>query len=129
LSAEEFLTFESSQKILIKLGFDIGDFGQNAVIINGMPQVFRDKSPSRVLAKLLDDIGQLNKAGGELIKSVAQSLACRAAVMAGDRLSNEEVKALVKKLFATNNPYCCPHGRPTFIKISQEELDGRFGRT
>jgi len=129
LSAEEFLTYESSHEVLNKLGFEIEPFGHKAVIINGMPPVFKDKNPAIILRKLLDDIMQLNKAGGELIKSVAQSLACRAAVMAGDRLTAEEAVTLVKRLFATNNPYCCPHGRPTFIKISREELDGRFGRT
>ncbi len=128
LSAEEFITFESSQEVLNKLGFEAESFGQNSVIVNGMPPTFRDKSPSRVFRKLLDDVSELNKAGGELIKSVAQSMACRAAVMAGDRLSGEEVKSLVIELFSKNNPYCCPHGRPTFIKISNEELDSRFGR-
>jgi DNA mismatch repair protein MutL len=129
LSSEEFLTYESSREVLSKLGFDTGPFGKNAIIINGMPPVFGDKNPANILRKLLDDIAHLNKAGGELIKSVAQSLACRAAVMAGDRLSPEEVLSLIIKMFSKNNPYCCPHGRPTFIKISQEELDGRFGRT
>lgn len=129
LSGEEFLTYETSRDILTRLGFDTGPFGTNAVIINGMPPVFRDTDPARVFRRLLDDILQLNKAGGELIKSVAQSLACRAAVMAGDRLGDEEVANLVARLFAANNPYCCPHGRPTFIKISREELDGRFGRS
>jgi DNA mismatch repair protein MutL len=128
LSAEEYLTFENSREILSKLGFDVGEFGQNAVVINGMPPVFRDKNPSRIIRELLDDLTQLNKAGGDLIKSTAQSMACRAAVMAGDRLSADEVRSLVVRMFATNNPYCCPHGRPTFIKISREELDGRFGR-
>jgi len=129
LSGEEYLTFESGQDILEKLGFEIESFGQNAVIVNGIPPAFGDKNPSAIVRELLDDIAQLNKAGGELIKSVAQSLACRAAVMAGDRLSSDEVRNLLLRLFGTNNPYCCPHGRPTFIKITQEELDGRFGRT
>jgi len=129
LSAEEFLTYESSLEVLTKLGFEIEPFGQKAVIINGMPPVFKDKNPANILRKLLDDIAQLNKAGGDLIKSVAQSMACRAAVMAGDKIGSEEAATLVTRLFATNNPYCCPHGRPTFIKISREELDGRFGRT
>ncbi len=129
LSGEEYLTFEDGQDALERLGFDIASFGQNAVIVNGMPPVFGDKNPAVIVRELLDDIAQLNKAGGGLIKSVAQSMACRAAVMAGDRLSSDEVKSLVVRLFATNNPYCCPHGRPTFIKITQEELDGRFGRT
>ncbi len=128
LSAEEYLTFENSREVLTKLGFDVGAFGQNAVVINGMPPVFRDKNPAKIIRELLDDLAQLDKAGGDLIKSTAQSLACRAAVMAGDRLSADEVRSLVVRMFATNNPYCCPHGRPTFIKVSREELDGRFGR-
>jgi len=93
-----------------------------------MPLVFGGKNPSLIIHRLLDDIMVLDKAGGELIKSVAQSVACRAAVMAGDRLSSEEARTLVHDLLATSNPYCCPHGRPTFVKISLEELDGRFGR-
>ncbi|MCP4566115.1 MAG: DNA mismatch repair endonuclease MutL [FCB group bacterium] len=129
LSGEEYLVFEQSREILGKIGFEVEPFGQKAVIVNAMPPVFRDKSPSRNFRSLLDDLIQLNKAGGELIKSVAQSMACRAAVMAGDRLAAEEVISLILNLFAQNNPYCCPHGRPTFIKISVEELDGRFGRT
>ncbi len=129
LSAEEFITFENSRAVLDKLGFEVEPFGQRSVIVNGMPPVFRDNSPVRIMRRLLDDIGALDKAGGDLIKSVAQSMACRAAVMAGDRLGPEEVKGLVADLFATNNPFCCPHGRPTFIKIGLEELDSRFGRT
>lgn len=128
LSAEEYLTFESSQQVLVRLGFEIEAFGLKAVIINGMPLVFGGKNPSLIIHRLLDDIMVLDKAGGELIKSVAQSVACRAAVMAGDRLSSEEARTLVHDLLATSNPYCCPHGRPTFVKISLEELDGRFGR-
>jgi len=129
LSGEEFVTFESSREVLNKMGFEIEGFGSRAIIVNAIPPVFKNGNPSLIVREMLDDINQLNKAGGELIKSVAQSLACRASVMAGDRLSSEEVVSLIKRLFATNNPYCCPHGRPTFIKISQEELDGRFGRS
>ncbi|NMC44407.1 MAG: hypothetical protein GYA46_10855, partial [candidate division Zixibacteria bacterium] len=128
LTAEEYLLFEECQMLLTKLGFDIGPFGQNAVIVQGLPTTLGEQNPSVAVKKILDDIAVLNKAGGELIKSVAQSLACRAAVMAGQKLNSEEVKGLLPRLFAANNPYCCPHGRPTFIKISREELDGRFGR-
>ncbi len=129
LSSEEFLTFEGCLQLLTRLGFDAGPFGQNSVIIQGIPPVFGDHNPGQVMRTLLDDIMQSSQAGGELTKAVAQSLACRAAVMAGDRLSPEEAVNLMRSLLASNNPYCCPHGRPTFIKISQEELDDRFGRT
>lgn len=128
LSAEEYLTFEKSQEILIKLGFEIGAFGGSSVVVQGTPPIFKDKNPAKLITKLLDDIGQLKKAGGDIIKSIAQSLACRAAVMAGDKLSADEVNSLLTSLLKVNNPYCCPHGRPTFIKISIDELDSRFGR-
>ncbi|MDD4050819.1 MAG: DNA mismatch repair endonuclease MutL, partial [candidate division Zixibacteria bacterium] len=128
LTAEEYLLFEECHSVLEKLGFDIGPFGRNSVIVQGLPTTLGEQNPQTGVKKILDDIAALNKAGGELIKSVAQSLACRAAVMAGQKLSGEEVKGLMRRLFEANNPYCCPHGRPTFIKISREELDGRFGR-
>jgi len=128
LSGGEFLVFESSREILACLGFEVEPFGVNTVIINGVPPVFGDGNPEQILRKMLDDIGEMNKAGGELRKIIAQSLACRAAVMAGDRMIPEEVIPLLTALFSTNNPFCCPHGRPTHIKIKREELDGRFGR-
>lgn len=128
LTAEEYLLFEECLPLLTRLGFDIGPFGQNSVIIQGLPTTMGEQNPSTVVKKIVDDIAVRNKAGGELLKSVAQSLACRAAVMAGQRLNGEEVKGLMSRLFMAQNPYCCPHGRPTFIKINQEELDGRFGR-
>ncbi|MEE9442950.1 MAG: DNA mismatch repair endonuclease MutL [candidate division Zixibacteria bacterium] len=128
LSAEEYLTFEAGQETLTKLGFEIDAFGGNSVVIQGVPPVFKDKNPAKIIVKLLDDIGQLKKAGGDLIKSIAQSLACRASVMAGDKLSADEVQSLLSSLLKVNNPYCCPHGRPTFVKISLDELDSRFGR-
>lgn len=128
LSGEEYLTFETTNDILIKLGFDISPFGQNAVVINAVPSTLGNKNPAVLVRRMLDDISQLNKAGGDLTKSIAQSMACRAAVMAGDHMTGEEAKNLVIRLLAVNNPYCCPHGRPTFIKITREELDGRFGR-
>ncbi len=59
---------------------------------------------------------------------VAQSVACRSAVMAGDRLSDREAIGLVDSLLKCENRYSCPHGRPTFIKMSREDLDKQFGR-
>jgi DNA mismatch repair protein MutL len=129
LSAEEYLTFETSNDLLTKLGFDISPFGQQAVIVNTVPTTLGSKNPGLILRRMLDDITQLNKAGGDLVKSIAQSMACRAAVMAGDHMSGEEAKNLVLRLLTMNNPFCCPHGRPTFIKVTREELDDRFGRT
>jgi DNA mismatch repair protein MutL len=63
-----------------------------------------------------------------LKQRLATSYACKAAIKAGDRLSPEEMQALVDRLFATKEPFSCPHGRPTLIKIPLEEFDHRFGR-
>jgi len=59
---------------------------------------------------------------------VAKSFACHAAVKSGDRLSQEEMSSLAHQLFATEEPYSCPHGRPTVVKISLDELNKKFGR-
>ncbi len=53
---------------------------------------------------------------------------CKAAIKAGDSLTREEMQELVNRLFATKNPYYCPHGRPIIIQMSLDELDGRFER-
>ena len=56
-------------------------------------------------------------------------ISCKAAIKAGDKLSEKEMRLLIDQLFATSMPYVCPHGRPIVIKISLEEFDRRFGRT
>lgn len=61
--------------------------------------------------------------------NLAKSYSCKAAIKAGDRLTEKEMRILVDKLFATSMPYVCPHGRPIVVKIPIEELDKRFGRT
>mgnify|MGYP000715320922 CR=1 FL=1 len=60
---------------------------------------------------------------------VARSVACQGAVKAGQKLSLSEMNALIDQLFATELPYSCPHGRPTFMRMTLAELDKRFGRT
>ena len=60
--------------------------------------------------------------------SLAASYACKAAIKAGDILNDDEMHSLVDRLFATKNPYFCPHGRPIIINLSLEELDKRFER-
>lgn len=65
----------------------------------------------------------------EVRDNVAKSFSCKAAIKAGDKLNEQEMRILVDQLFATSMPYVCPHGRPIVIKIPLTELDKRFGRT
>ncbi|MCK9409487.1 MAG: DNA mismatch repair protein MutL, partial [Bacteroidetes bacterium] len=61
--------------------------------------------------------------------NIAKSFSCKAAIKAGDKLTDVEMRSLIDQLFATSMPYVCPHGRPVLIKLSLVELDRRFFRT
>jgi len=61
--------------------------------------------------------------------NLAKSYACKGAIKTGDKLNREEMTNLIDALFITKMPYVCPHGRPTIIRITTEELDKRFSRT
>lgn len=128
LGAEELTLFEEAEKILNHSGFVVAPFGGQTIRIEAVPAILSRKSPEKALRSILDDVASLKKSGYDLKKAVAQSVACRAAVMAGDRLSDREAIGLIENLLKCENRYSCPHGRPTFIKMSREDLDKQFGR-
>jgi DNA mismatch repair protein MutL len=129
LSTERFLVWEECAEDLAKIGFDATHFGGQTVMLNAIPAILAHRSPEKIFGAALDDIQRLQKSGYSPIKAVAQSIACRSAVMSGDRLDPEEGKVIIERLFKCDTGYSCPHGRPTFVKISRSELDKRFGRT
>lgn len=128
LTPEQFGLFGEVEVLLHDSGFSVSEFGGRTVNIEALPSVLSRKSPEKVLLKVLDDLGSLRKGGQDLKKSMAQSIACRAAVMSGDRLNDHEAVALLEQLLRCENKYSCPHGRPTFVKITRSDLDRQFGR-
>lgn len=128
LSPEQMTVFEEHSVLLDKSGFVVSPFGGRTVNIEAVPAILSGKSPQRLLVKILDDLSSLTKSGLDIRKSLAQSMACRAAVMAGDRLGDSEATHLLKSLLECENSYSCPHGRPTFMKITRRDLDKQFGR-
>ncbi len=128
LGAEQMTLLEEAQEVLTHSGFSVAPFGGRTVRIEAVPAVLSRKSPEKSILAILDDIASLKRSGYDLKKAVAQSVACRSAVMAGDRLSDQEAVALVAGLLECENPYSCPHGRPTLIKMSRRDLDKQFGR-
>jgi DNA mismatch repair protein MutL len=129
LTPELFAVFDEIADVLNRSGFDISHFGGRMVNIEAVPAVLSRKSPEKMVLSILDDLAPPGKAGMDVKTAVAQSIACRAAVMAGDRLSEDEAVGLIHKLLKCENPYSCPHGRPTFIRIRRKDLDRQFGRT
>jgi len=127
-SPEQMIVFEEAQEGLQHSGFGAAPFGGCTVRIEAVPSILSKKSPEKALRTVIDDIASLRKAGFDLTKAIAQSVACRSAVMAGDRLSDREAVGLVEQLRKCENMYSCPHGRPTFIKLTRTDLDKQFGR-
>ncbi|RKX21775.1 MAG: DNA mismatch repair endonuclease MutL [Candidatus Zixiibacteriota bacterium] len=128
LSPEQLAVFEEAETQLNSFGFIVSGFGGRMVRIEAVPAILSKKSPQKIFLKVIDDIASLTKTGLDLKKAMAQTIACRAAVMAGDRLNDQEAEYLLQQLFKCDNMYSCPHGRPTFIKITRKDLDKQFGR-
>jgi DNA mismatch repair protein MutL len=128
LNYEESTTLSESLLWLRELGFEIEEFGRNSFLITGVPQEVGGKQDvAEIILNLIRDIQNFGKATG--LKDITASLSCHAAVKAGDRLSLDEMNTLLLQLLRTTNPYLCPHGRPTLIKFTLDELKRKFERT
>ena len=128
LTPEQVSVFEEACDLLNNSGFIVSDFGGRMINIEAVPAVLRRRSPEKLILKVVDDLASLKKAGFDLKKAMAQSLACRASVMSGDRLTDAEATGLFERLMQCENAYTCPHGRPTFIKVTRNDLHRQFGR-
>ncbi len=128
LAAGEWQAYESAVEILTSLGFEVRPFGDRTVLLEGVPTGLRVRNPVILFRRILEDIEIAQRAGGDLTKAAAASAACRSAVMSGDRLKLEEMQALFARLMATDNPFSCPHGRPTMVKIPIIDFDKKFCR-
>ncbi len=120
----------ANMRFINELGFGLEHFGGNTFSLHSVPSYLAKSDPKKVLAGLIDDLNnQAIKGDFQNRKERALTyMACRSAVKFGDKLSTEEQTALVKRLRTIPQPYTCPHGRPTMIVMSFEELEKRFGR-
>lgn len=116
--------------LITKIGFKLKYLPKNYVLIEGVPDDIKRGSEENILKDFISDyIQNQTEKNLEEKDNIAKSYSCKAAIKAGDRLSEKEMRLLIDQLFATSMPYVCPHGRPIVIKISLEEFDRRFGRT
>ena len=111
------------------LGIELEEFGSNSFNVRVIPNwIFRGRE-KEFLDQIIDDIIHSKKTEREeFLDSLAINLACKKSIKASDRLSKEEVTTLLKDLEQTKNPYTCPHGRPTIIKLTKYELEKMFKR-
>lgn len=126
LTPEEYRVYKKTKEILRNLGVEFKEFSSRTVVIDSLPvdaQVNRED-----IIGMFTEIGEL----GNFVKKkneIAKVVACRTAMKAGQKLSLIEMQSLIDRLFACENPYTCPHGRPIVLKFSLDELARRFGRT
>ena len=115
---------------LQQLGWDLAPLGPPTVIIRGLPAGSHEDRPGALLQDVLDGVAEDTgrTAHDDLTEKLARSYACHAAVRAGDPLSQDEMRVLLDRLFATTRPHGDPHGRPTFVRMALDDLHRRFGR-
>ncbi len=125
LSPEDYEILKEMNFYLKKIGLVVKDFGGRTVVIEAVPTNIRGNEEN-ILREIIDDYK--NNSDRDIREKVAASFACKSAIKAGDPLTQEDMIALIDGLFATKNPYFCPHGRPIIVTIPLEELDKRFLR-
>ena len=124
LTHKEMEFIKQNMQLISNTGFEIEPFGENTVKINGIPDLEYKSKTKNIFLDTLDEMLSSERTS---IKDVEErfiaTVACKAAVKANMVLGQKEVEELIEKLLKLNNPYTCPHGRPTTIRISKEYLE------
>ncbi|QDT38109.1 DNA mismatch repair endonuclease MutL [Stratiformator vulcanicus] len=113
-----------------KLGYSVEDFGGNTVLLSGYPALLAKADYVTLFRDLLERIGETDgdPTRRDSIDSLLHMMSCKAAIKAGQRLSDDEMHSLLAQRHLVENSHHCPHGRPTALLLSREELDRQFGR-
>ncbi|MCZ7383814.1 MAG: DNA mismatch repair endonuclease MutL [Candidatus Methanoperedens sp.] len=133
------LELDSREKALIKecipfleeFGFRISGFGPDTFAVTAVPFVLGRLEDPQLIHDIIADIlseGRIKDETG-IFERVTKSIACRSAIKAGAECSRSQMESIVRQLFMTENPYTCPHGRPTMVSFNRQELDKLFKRS
>jgi DNA mismatch repair protein MutL len=131
LSASDVALAMEHRETLARLGLSVEEFGETTVLISSRPAMLRQCRPAELLRELLDRAA----AGGagpdrrDLLDELLHMMSCKAAIKAGDPLAPEEIEALLELRHLAQDPHHCPHGRPTSLVFTREDLDRQFKRT
>ena len=129
LDANEILMLETYRPQLEKMGYEVEFFGGKEYRISAVPANLYHVDMKDLFLEMLDDFSNIStKATPELILEKVASMSCKAAVKGNQTLTLQEFDALVEELLSLENPYNCPHGRPTIISMSKYEIEKKFKR-
>lgn len=131
LPAEQAALVLEAAEPLAELGLEVSDFGGNTILLSSYPTLLGRKAPHVILRGVIDHIVTQERAPTKeaLLHLLMATMACKAAVKAGDKLSAEEITYLLHLREMAEDSHHCPHGRPTSLLFSRAELDKQFRRT
>ena len=130
LSMQEAELLKENMDRFARIGFEIEPFGGEEYAVRAVPDNLFGIAKKELLMEMIDDLadGISSSMTPELIDEKVASMSCKAAVKGNNRLSAQEVDALIGELLTLDNPYHCPHGRPTIIAMTKRELEKKFKR-
>ena len=130
LSPREAAVLIEQSELLESLGFGIEAFGNNTVLVQAYPAILRKPDFDQLLQDLADTLEHPGQSPSrrDILESLLQMMACKAAIKAGHRLTAEEMDSLLEQSHLIDDAHHCPHGRPTALALSRAELDRQFGR-
>ena len=128
LSAKEEAVLKTNLEVFENLGFGIEEFGGNEYALRSVPMDLYGYDKQQLFLNVLDELCEDDNKGTLTIEQKIASMSCKAAVKGNNRLSKDEMVALIDQLLELNNPYHCPHGRPTIISMSKYEIEKKFKR-
>ncbi|MFC1526517.1 hypothetical protein ACFL6X_06885, partial [Candidatus Latescibacterota bacterium] len=121
--------FREASSMFSSLGFGVREFGANSLIVDAIPPELRHWEDGEAFRQVLGELAEEMVARSEDREAMAASMACHTSIRTGERLTAEEMETLVHRLLQAREPFICPHGRPTMVRIPLDELDRLFGRT
>lgn len=127
ISNIDMLKVETNLELFLNFGFEIELFGNNHIMIRGVPTIFGNPESEKFILQIIDNIDDL-KNSYDLKGDKFASMACRAAIKANDKIHTMEMKKLLSQMEVCENPFTCPHGRPTIVEISKKEIEKMFKR-
>lgn len=129
-SGEEIVLLEQNKNVFENLGFEIESFGGNTFVVHAVPSCLAKQNVDEIIKGVLDDI-QNQKSPSKMqgkIEEILTYMSCRSAIKFGQKLGPDEMQALILQMEKLQRPYTCPHGRPTMISLTLDELEKMFGR-
>jgi DNA mismatch repair protein MutL len=131
LTSEQAARVLEAKAELAELGLEVEEFGGGTILVHSYPTLLSRLTPAAILREAVDFLAAQDRAPTRevLLNELMSMMACKAAVKAGDRLTSEQITALLEQRHLARDTHHCPHGRPTSLIFSRKELDKQFGRT